>query len=234
MNWAEAKLDAAGYDSGDIFFRARESALKVKRGEAIFERDSVCFYKEEYRWPVLACLFTIAAKRDGKLNVLDFGGALGSFYFQHNKFFKELKSIRWSVIEQPHFVECGLNEFQNENLKFYININECLSKEKVDVIFLSSVLQYLEKPNEVLKQLSESNVDYILIDRTPFIENQNDRLTVQLVPESIYKASYPAWFFSNQKFNLLVNKIGFRVFEEFDCIDEVGFGRYKGYFLERI
>lgn len=233
-SWAEAELHASGYDADAIFQRVREATLKVKRGEALFERDSVCFYKEDYRWPALACLLAIAAERGGKLSVLDFGGALGSFYFQHRKFFTRLKSIRWCVIEQTHFVECGKNEFQNENLKFYTNTDECLANEKMDVVFLSSVLQYLEKPESMLIELSKTKADYILIDRTPFIEDLNNRLTVQSVPKSIYKASYPAWFFSNNKFDELITKVGYRPIEEFDGDDDVGIGKFKGYFLERI
>lgn len=233
-SWAEAKKHASGYDADAIFQRVREAALKVKRGEAIFERDSVCFYKEDYRWPALACLLTIAAERGGKLNVLDFGGALGSFYFQHRKFFNRLKSISWLVIEQAHFVECGKNEFQNEELKFYANIDECLANEKVDVVFLSSVLQYLEKPESMLIELSKTKAEYILIDRTPFIEDSSNRLTVQSVPETIYKASYPAWFFSGNKFDELISKIGYRIVKKFAGDDNVGIGEFNGYFLERI
>ena len=232
--WVDAEKHASGYDTDTIFQRVREAALKVKRGEAVFERDSVCFYEEEYRWPALACLLTIAANQGGKLNVLDFGGALGSFYFQHKKFFSRLKSISWSVIEQAHFVECGKKELQNENLKFYTNINECIAKEKVDVVLLSSVLQYLEKPESLLTELTKIKAGYILIDRTPFIEESADRLTVQSVPTSIYKASYPAWFFSSNKFNELIRKIGYRIIEEFDSDDDAGIGKFKGYFLERV
>lgn len=232
--WADAELHADGYDADNIFQRVCEAALKVKRGEAVFERDSVCFYEEDYQWPALACLLAIAAERDGKLNVLDFGGALGSFYFQHKKFFNRLKSIHWSVIEQAHFVEYGKYELQSDELRFYANIEECLTNQKVDVVFLSSVLQYLDAPTNMLIEISKTKADYILIDRTPFIESLDDRLTVQSVPESIYKASYPAWFFSQQKFNKLINTIGYQIIEEFDCDDDVGVGQFKGYFLERI
>ena len=51
------------------------------------------------------------------------------------------------------------------------------------------------------------NFDYIVIDRTAFIENDKSRITVQVVPESIYKASYPAWFFNEKDFlNAFENK----------------------------
>ena len=86
-SWHEAEQVAKGYGAPEILERVREAALKVKRGEAVFERDGVCFYEEEFRWPALACLLRIAAENGGELSVIDFGGSLGSFYFQHKKHF---------------------------------------------------------------------------------------------------------------------------------------------------
>ena len=71
----QAALDAAGgYDKPDILERVRSAALNVRDGNAVFERDSVCFYNEEYRWSTLAGLLRIAAENGGRLRVLDFGG----------------------------------------------------------------------------------------------------------------------------------------------------------------
>ena len=109
---------STGYDDAAVLQRVHESALKVKRGDALFERNSVCFYHEEYRWPIFACLLVAAAERDAHLNVLDFGGSLGSFYFQHRKFFSKLKNVSWSVVEQTQFVECGREQIQDGTLKF--------------------------------------------------------------------------------------------------------------------
>jgi putative methyltransferase (TIGR04325 family) len=41
---------------------------------------------------------------------------------------------------------------------------------------------------------------YIVVDRTAFIEGTKERITVQIVPDFVYKASYPAWFFNEQRF----------------------------------
>jgi putative methyltransferase (TIGR04325 family) len=232
--WDEAKLDAKGYDAKAIFERVRDAGLKVKQGTALYERDSVCFYEEDYRWPVLACLLSVAAQENGKLNVLDFGGSLGSFYFQHVKFLNKLKSVMWSVVEQPHFVECGRQEFQDERLKFYMDCSECINNEKVDLVLLSSVLQYIESPQEVLEEIAKVKAKYILIDRTPFINGSHNRLTVQNVPTSIYKASYPAWFFSNKVFDKWIAEIDYKIIHKFECDEDVGIGEFKGCFLERI
>jgi len=231
LSW-QAALDAAGgYDMPGILARVREAALKVKRGEAVFERDSVCFDHEEYRWLTLACLLRVAAEHGGKLRVLDFGGSLGSFYFQHRKHFQGLRQVRWAVVEQSHYAACGRKEFQDGVLRFHGTIEECLAEGAVDVVLCSSVLQYLEKPYDMLANLAHSGVPYILLDRTPFIARGKDRLTVQHVPPSIYSASYPAWFFSGQYFLGEVRRLGLQVEAEFPADDDVGIGEFRGMLL---
>ena len=68
------------------------------------------------------------------------------------------------------------------------------------VLGIYAVLPYLEKPIEFIDQLKFYSFDIIIIDRNAFIEEKKDILTVQIVPEFIYKASYPAWFFNEQNF----------------------------------
>jgi len=47
----EAMELSTGYDSERILGKVRDSLLKVKRGEAVYERDSVLFDKVQYSWP---------------------------------------------------------------------------------------------------------------------------------------------------------------------------------------
>jgi len=236
-SWQSALDAAGGYDTPAILERVREAALKVKRGEAVFERDSVCFDHEEYRWPTLACLLRIAAENGGKLRVLDFGGSLGSsyfqhrkhfreldfggslgcFYFQHRKFFNALKEIRWAVVEQSHFVACGKSEFQSEYLYFYDSIKECIADGSVDVIFCSSVLQYLERPYSILDSLAETGAEYIIIDRTGFVRSPRDILSVQYASFGEYKRNLPAWFLAKGDVIRRLSNKGYELEVEFPC-----------------
>jgi len=194
--WEEARAKCTGYDATEILARVLASTLKVKRGEAAFERDSVVFTDTEYAWPVLAGLMWAAARSRGRLNVLDFGGALGSSYFQNYKFLQTLPDVRWSIVEQHHYVEAGKAQIQNEHLRFYQTIEECLSENEPKVILLSSVLQYLPSPSSVLLELNKVNADAIVIDRTIVNQSTFDRVYVQHVPASIYTANYPCWSLS--------------------------------------
>ena len=233
-SWQVALETASGYNTSVILAQVRDAALKVKRGEATFERDSVCFYHEEYRWPTLACLLRIAAMNGRRLRVLDFGGSLGSFWFQHRKLLDGLREVRWAVVEQAHYVECGCKEFRDDVLSFHASVEDCLREEPVDVILLSSVLQYLPEPYVWLERFADTEVHWLLLDRTPFIERDRDRLTVQHVPPSIYPASYPAWFFSRKRFSDAIKQVGYDEVLRFDAMDDVGIGRFEGVLLERI
>jgi hypothetical protein len=46
---------------------------------------------------------------------------------------------------------------------------------------------------------------------------QNDRLTVQSVPAYIYKASYPAWFFNEEKLVKTIEAFEYGIITDFDC-----------------
>jgi putative methyltransferase (TIGR04325 family) len=199
-SWYEAADCSSGYASEKILEKVLAATLKVKRGEAVFERDSVLFDEIQYSWPVTAGLMWAAARDHGQLSVLDFGGSLGSSYYQNQKFLDGLQNVRWSVVEQPHFVEAGRQFIQDEQLVFYSTIAECVAAEKLNVVLLSSVLQYLEKPYAILNELVRSGVDIILIDRTSFYNGEEDLIAVQKVAEAIYPASYPLWVFSKKKF----------------------------------
>lgn len=197
-DWASASKSATGYDADLILDKVKQAALEVKAGKAAFERDSVSFKDVHHSFPVLAGLLRVAAGNEGRLSVLDFGGSLGSSYFQCKQFLSILSSLRWNIIEQEHFVRCGHELFESEQLRFYFTVGECMQSETPNVALLSSVLQYLPEPYMILSELMQRKISYLIIDRTPFSNQSNDAISVQHVAPSIYPASYPCWIFSKQ------------------------------------
>lgn len=189
-DWQSAQAASIGYDSDAIFCRVLEAARKVKDGEALWERDSVPFYHEEYNIPLLSALMSVAAWNKGRLRVLDFGGAFGSTYWQHRQLLQKLEVLSWNVIEQPQIVSCGREEFQTDVLQFWPDMQSCAVLGAVDVVLFSSVLQYMESPYELLEQAIDISPKAIILDRTPFAE-KDEHITVQHVPPTIYQASYP-------------------------------------------
>lgn len=215
-SWQIAQQKATGYDSAIILDKVKNSLLKVKNGEALYERDSVLFDRIEYDWPVLSGLMWVAAQRQGRLSVLDFGGSLGSSFFQNKKFLSELSQVEWSVVEQAHFVETGINHFQDEQLRFFSTCEQCLIERKPNVILVSSVLSYIEKPYELLEYLWSLDIEFMIIDRVPVIDGKRDHIKLQKVNPVIYPASYPAWFFSKSGFLEKMNRM-FEIHETYNC-----------------
>ena len=197
--WEAACARCTGYSANDILAKVLAATLQVKQGTAAFERDSVLFEEIEYVWPVVAGLTTVAARNAGTLNVLDFGGALGSSYFQHLRLLSTLPSVRWNIVEQPHYVEAGQAFIQDKQLRFYTSIEECLAENRPNVILLSSVLQYLAEPAETFRTLLDVGADSVILDRTIINDSMSDRIYVQRVPSFIYSASYPCRSFSESR-----------------------------------
>lgn len=227
-SWSAATKAAEGYDAPQIIGKVRASALKVKNGQAVFERDSVCFYHEDFRWPLLSCLLHQATLNGGRLHVADFGGSLGSFYFQHRKFLDDITELKWSIVEQSEYVKVGRTEFQDAIVGFFSNLHECAETKRIDVALFSGSLQCVEDPFYFLKQAAGLS-RCILIDRTPFLDRDTDRITVQRVPALIYRASYAHRFFSGSKFNEFMKGLGYIVFAEWDGFDKANIKcRYGG------
>jgi putative methyltransferase (TIGR04325 family) len=197
-SWEEAKTHCTGYDDISILYKCKNALLQVKNGEAAYERDSVLFDEIQYNWGLLAGLQKTALENNGNLCILDFGGSLGSTYYQNRGFLNSLRNLQWCIVEQPHFVTCGKDHFENDQLKFYNTLQECMTKHKPQVLLLSSILQYLATPYDWVKELISLNIPCVIIDRTAFINSEIDILTVQNVPKEIYTASYPCWFFGKQ------------------------------------
>lgn len=239
QSWESLTAISGGYEAGPILEKTRDALLKVKNGEAVYERDSVLFDRKIYPYPLISALLHTAIACGNRLRVLDFGGSLGSTYYQVRDLIPSAVALQWTVVEQENFVRCGKELFEDETLKFHYTIEESLAAGKSDLLLLSSVVQYLETPHRFLESIRQHNFKYIVIDRTAFIRNDRpDRLTLQIVPPAIYEARYPAWFFNEKRF--LDHFRGYQVKMEFESfvpgeqemeIDHEKVGYDKGFFL---
>ncbi len=235
-SWQEAVNKCTGYNAANILEKVKAATLKVKNGEAAYERDSVLFDKPEFSQPLLSTVLWVALNNNGHLNVTDFGGALGSSYFQNKRFLDAVIHLRWNVIEQPNFVETGSKFIANEKIRFFSTIAEADSTFKTNLLVISCAIQYMEKPYELIEQLTGFNIPYILVDNTPYNYEGRDRITVQEVPPSIYTASYPCWFLDYKKviqaFSKKYSLVSEHNNEDFIELDGRKI-RYQGFLMER-
>ena len=195
-DWESAAAAAGGYDAAGILAKVREAARAVRRGDAAFERDSVTFAAPE-PWPHTAVLERLARGRNGRLNVLDFGGSLGSTYGQCRRFLGSVERLRWRIVEQPAFVAVGRREFETPELGFFDSIEEASADEPPDLALFSSSLQYVRDPGDVARRIARVSPRVILVDRVPLGDAES--IWVQHVPPAIYRASYPFRVFTRAR-----------------------------------
>jgi len=206
-SWEIALQESVGYSSAEIIEKVKKATLKVKNGQAIYERDSVLFDEIDYSWPLLSALMWVSVQKQGSLKVIDFGGSLGSTYFQNKKFLDELHHVEWNIIEQENFVMAGRECIENDIIQFFYSVNECTrEKGRPDILILSCTLPYIERPYELMEELLGHKIPHIIIDNTFFNYENRDRITIQKVPPSIYTASYPCWFLSYEKIKSIITE----------------------------
>ena len=240
-SWEQAIAAAGSADGGysqvGILERVEQATREVLAGRAAFERDSVLFATSDYQFPLLACLLRVAALNEGRLTVLDFGGALGSTYHQCRPFFRGLRGIDWRVVEQPHYVASGKRGFATPELRFFGSIAECCADKLPNVALFSGVLQYLDDPLAQMAEVRRRGIS-LLVDRTPVHDGIEDRYSVQTVPSSIYSASLPIRVFGRDSIAGMAGP-DYRLAASFDAVDErtvIGGTpvTFKGFFFERL
>jgi putative methyltransferase (TIGR04325 family) len=216
-SWAHAVQQSSGYNQQLIAEKVFQSTTAVLRGDAAFERDSVTFPTPEYRWPVIAGLLSVAA-REGDLRVLDFGGSLGSTYWQHRDLLEGVQ-VSWAVVEQENFVSAA-KDLEQHDIKFFNSIDSAVRDTSPNAILISSVLQYLPDPDLILQELLNTPANTLIIDRTPMADIQENVACIQVVPPSIYPASYPAWIVSRSWLTRELH--AWEIIAEFDGIEPRG------------
>ncbi|MBD3748720.1 MAG: methyltransferase, TIGR04325 family [Sphingobacteriales bacterium] len=217
-DWETAKSLCEGYDDKTILDRIIQSTLRVKNGEYAWELDGVNHQQIYYSWPLLAHLMMVAAKHDGHLALIDFGGSLGTTYFQNRKYLNQLKKVNWTVVEQPHFVKAGRELLTFENLDFKETIDLAFKENgKYTTFLMSGVLPYLDESYEFLNQLKCYGFETIIIDNTYYNNRESDRICIQKVDPIFYgkEIAYQCRFLNYDKvMGIFLDK--YELFQEYE------------------
>ncbi|MEN9403555.1 MAG: hypothetical protein RL091_2258 [Verrucomicrobiota bacterium] len=193
-DWREALAQSKGYADQAGISRVVDAARAVRSGRASWDRDGALFFTPSAHQPLLEALLAVAAENAGRLAVLDFGGALGSTWWQHRGALAGVVT-GWRIVEQAALVEAGRREFSDAPLSFHASLGEATAAGPVHVLLLSSVLPYVESPPAILAEVAAHGFRHVVLDRTPFIKGGKTRLVVQTTPPALGGGSYPCWLF---------------------------------------
>ncbi|MBX9734005.1 MAG: methyltransferase, TIGR04325 family [Chitinophagaceae bacterium] len=218
-SFEEAKQKAIGYDAQAILEKIISTTKKVRDKEIAYERDGIEYDTVKMNFNLLNSLLLIASRNNGHLNVIDFGGSLGTTYFQNLPFLDGLNSLVWNIIEQPNYVAAGKEHFESTQLRFYDNIASCIKEQKPNILIFCNVLQYINDPYQLLHTVKQTGIPYLLLDFVGYSGRDTDRITIQHVPPVFYglDASYACWFFAKEKMN---NWLAQYYHKQYDFISE--------------
>lgn len=187
-SWESAVQNSVGYESEVVLEKVALAVRRVLSGHAAYERDGTCFSVKPEKDTLSQILENKAVS---KSKIVDFGGSLGSSFIS-NRNLLQLREVEYIVIEQENFTHAGrdiANEFQLPILFESKLVNENL--QDVDILVLSSVLQYLENYEEVIRQLISFKPKSVIIDRTPFIDGESQIFVQENNGYYQPKVSYP-------------------------------------------
>jgi len=225
-SFEQAQQKCTGYDENHILNKIIETTGKVRDGKAVYERDGIIYDEVNINHNLLSVLLLVAGRNDNKLTIVDFGGSLGTSYYQNIKYLEHLKTLNWCIIEQPNYVDQGKKSFENEHIKFFHSMEQCVQAGMVpDLVLISGALQYIKNPYQVLENIQSFNIPYLMLDLVGYNDNDEDRITIQYVPPVFYgiEASYPCTFLSKKKLEM---QLGVNYSKEFEFLSE-----YQKYYI---
>jgi putative methyltransferase (TIGR04325 family) len=235
-SFAQAALDSSGYNDNVILDRVTNITEMRKNRLIISERDGFILHNIEIPIQIKSFIQSLLFS-NRPLQVLDFGGGLGSWYFDFVDIFGKSSVAKWLIIEQENFVKSGSKNFEDGTLNFNEYAAFDLIPQKFDFVVFSSVIQYLENPYEVLSEIYTIDVPYLIINRTPFWIGEFDRCAIQR--NKSFGESYPSWILSEPGFKKFIHT-KWEILDEFYSSDNQHLlsglhrVRYKSFILKKI
>lgn len=194
LTYSDALNYSDGYDNPKIAEMLRSNAQHMLNTPNAYVRDGIVFNCGNYSFALLGAIYAEDRKHD--INVLDFGGNLGSFYYQHIEYLRRGIN-KWIVIEQSYLVEIA-KEFKFDDKLVYYHDLDKVKYYHFDLIILSSVLPYLEEPYHILKDLLAFRAEFVFIDRTYFCDFK--ACDFVMIQENLNSdINYPVWVFNKLK-----------------------------------
>lgn len=199
--WELASQKTTGWETDVILKKINASINYSNEQNNSFERDGEIITSSNQNFPLMFSILDSINLEKLKLNIIDFGGSLGSHYYRYKPFINNSVKISWAIIEQKKYVDIAKEQNKNSELSFHYSISKALESNHFNTFFSSGTIQYIQKPFEILDEVIRNKFSTIILDRVFFIDDINDRICIQTVdPNIFYEASFPVWLFNEKKF----------------------------------
>lgn len=191
-SWSQAKeLCGLGYEAPKIFPKVFKDVLLKK--DTLPKNFFLLYY----------CMLHFFKYQS--LTIIDFGGGAAVQYWGiESELHKIIPDFKWFIIEQPNVVSLGKKYFSSASLIYCPSLSEVnrLIQNTPCLIYINGVLQYIPSYEEIVKQLLFFNSDTIIMER--LLMGEKKRIIIQNVHDYIYEASYPAYLFDEEFYDIFM------------------------------
>ncbi|HZE73238.1 MAG TPA: methyltransferase, TIGR04325 family [Pyrinomonadaceae bacterium] len=137
--------------------------------------------------PLLAAV--VCETSGGELNILDFGGGMGITYVHLMSSLVNCRSLNYHVIERAGICKEGAALFETDDrIHFWTEVPENLAK--LDIVYMSSALQYVEDYRSLLRRLAALGARYFLFVKL----SAGDFPTYATAQKNVPGTTLPYWF----------------------------------------
>ena len=134
-----------------------------------------------------------AVQHQSMVRVLDIGGGLGEYFFLFEKMVPSLE-LQWTIIETPVVCELARSTTPTRaNLSWINRLDD--AEGHFDIALMSGVIQYVERPYELLNKGIEKS-DFLILNRCPITHSQRRVVCIQRPGFFESKGSYPVHMLS--------------------------------------
>jgi putative methyltransferase (TIGR04325 family) len=207
-SFAEAPAAGPGFD-GAIW---RDRSIAAARETLALERaDKAIDYALRQRNAILPTLTATLLTEQERVDILDFGGGLGTGYMVLLKMVPEAEErVGYTVVDVESIAGTGREIFVGRSgPEFRSALPE---RSRFDIVHAASVLQYIEDWQSLVARLAGYGARFL-----SFADIFAGDFATYVTTQHYYASRIPHWFFNTAEFAAVVEKTGYKLALRSEC-----------------
>lgn len=148
---------------------------RSKRLKSIIATNALNLFTPDHisnSFAITLLTLNMALKRSERLSVLDFAGGAGEVYQAVKKGLIDKNAVEWHVVDNKELASIG-KRYIDDGDRLYFHENLPDKTHEYDLVHISTSLQYIEEPYEILKKLLNYKPQFLLLARLDAGEHEN-------------------------------------------------------------
>ena len=158
-----------------------------------------------------AYVLALAARKQDRLSLLDWGGGIGHYYIISKSLLPDVE-IDYHCKELSLLCQYGRQLFPEAS--FYEDEEDCF-KQSYGLVLVSSSLQYSQDWRTTVSRLASVTRSYLYVTRLPIVQREASFVVLQRPYPHGYQTEYLGWFLNRKEFLNHMNALQMELVREF-------------------